>query len=242
MPENKIILRLNTFGPLLQKEDIEKLKNTKRSKIVHNFLISHLESFFEKPINKISSQVLDRYCEITNQETHLSITPAYDEFILRIINPLIYGKKYYCLGEYISCISMSGLVGEMLAILLWKISEFTIKGVKVSTAQEKRLFGNHFERLGQERRLEILLTMQVIDTEDKVKFHEIKDIRNKYMHLWDLTSRQQEIDAKKCITNAMLLFKKISSIGLNVDDEGKQTININPLLLKFLNSTKEGNI
>ncbi len=168
----------------------------------------------------------------------MSITPAHDEIISRIIHPLIFGKKYYCIGEFISCIAMSGLVAEMLAILLWKISEISIRKKKISEDEEKGLFGKKFEKLGQERRIEILQTMYSISQDVAKKFNKIRKIRNRYLHLWAYNIKQQKIDALECIINAMHLFKIITNMGISVDKKGKQTINVNPMLLKYLNSRR----
>lgn len=231
MSKNKITIQLNRFGPYIEEaEQVELLTKLRHKK--NNSAIRRLEQFLG--ISPTEDH-LKRYLEITTKRTHLNITPANRKIFCRIIDPLICAKKYYCLSEYISCIAMCGLAGEMLAILIWKISEIAIQGLKISQEEEKEIFGKNFEKLGQGNRISILKVLTIITPDAWDRFNEIRIIRNKYLHLWEYDEKQQKGDAKKCIISALILFKNITNIQLKTF-KGEQFISINPSLLKYFNS------
>ncbi len=232
---NKIRIRLNTFGPYIKKQDIDDILNKKQKQPDQNWSIKILESFFERPISSINKDILNRYVEITTKKTHTNFSPAYKNIMERIVEPLVLSKRHYCLGEYISSIAVGGLTSEMLAHLVWKISTFKVSGKEISIDEEKKLFGKNFEKLQQIRRINILFVMKAIKHEELKKLDQIRTIRNKYLHAWEYDTKQQKGDAKKIVEFIFELFKTITDINLVLDSGKKQTLSINPHLLNFLN-------
>lgn len=236
--DNTILLNINRFGPHFSSADkkwlISKPKKEDVTDHKKEWTIKPLEDFLGKSFEQISKDEINRYCEITDQETHLSITPSqnYAQLTNRIIQPIILGKKYYTLGEYVSCIAMSGLAAEMMTLVIWNMSEFSIAGKGLDEAGQKILFG----RIDQERRIKILRLTNAIQDGDQKMLEEIRKIRNKYTHSWDIKSNQDKGNAKKLIRNTLILFKNISGIDLYIDDKGKQQLKVNPRFLKFLKS------
>ena len=233
--EQKVLLRINSFGTFIKKEEIKGLLSDSKNPS-ESFTKNIIESFFERPVSTLNDDILNRYVEITTQETHVNFTPSYQNIIERVISPLVSAKRQYCLGEYLACIALTGIIGEMLALLIWRMSSFSIKGVKITKLDEEKLFGQNFDMLRQERRENILITIKAIDNKLYEKFKEIRCIRNNYMHSWDYDTRQQKGDAKKSILSAFILYKAIADMSLVVK-EGNQTISINPKLLDFLKSS-----
>lgn len=233
--DNKVSLTINRFGPFLNEEDSKRiLKNE-----TLNITTRALESFFNIPRSYFNKDNLGRYREITNKETYIIFAPEYKNITERIINPLIAAKRHYCLSEYVSCIAVSGIICEMLALLVWKISSISIEGKILSKEEEENLFGDNFEGISQRRKIEILKTIKAIDQSASKTFHEVRNIRNKYMHSWEYETIQQKGDAKKIISNTFKLFKRITNMELKVDETGNQTISINPKLLKFLQTSNK---
>lgn len=229
--DNRILLQMNIFGPFIEKKNINKI--IKPENQVDKLNVKNLEIFFDRPISTLNKEILNRYCEVTTEDTHLGITPGYKDIIEKIINPLRLAKRHYCLGEYISCIAISGLIGEMLTILVWKTTELKLNGVQITLEQEEVFFGKRFEgHMGQERRINILLELKKINSSLHQKLYEMSRIRNKYLHSWERSSKQEKGDAKKAVTYAFQIFKLITDIKLVVEN-GDQKISINPQLLKF---------
>jgi len=235
--DNRILLQMNTFGPFIKKENITRL--VKQENMGDKLNVKSLEMLFDRPVSTLGRKILNRYCEITTEETHLGITPGYKDIIEKIINPLRLAKRHYCLGEYISCIAISGLIGEMLTILVWKITEFKLHGTQITTAQEETLFGKKFEGyMGQERRINILQELKAIDEALHGKLYEVCKIRNKYLHSWERSFIQEKGDAKKVVKHAFQIFKMVININIVVE-KGDQKISINPKLLKFFKEQYE---
>jgi len=236
--DNTILLNFNRFGPRFTDVDKEwllgKPARKKMSEHQISFSIKPLEDFLGKSFFKIGKREITRYCEITDQDTHLSIIPSQDyaQLTSRIIQPIILGKKYYALGEYVSCIAMSGLAAEMMTLVIWNMSEFSI-AEKLLTEEDQKIF---FGRMDQERRIKLLRLTNAIKDDDQNMLEQIRKIRNKYTHSWDVKSNQDKGNAKKVIRFALILFKNISGIDLYIDDKGKQQLKVNPRFLKFLQS------
>lgn len=230
---NKITIQINFFGPYLKKEEIPQVL----AKTNYPWIESHislLEFFFDLPISALSSEILERYVEITTKETHISIVPHTKEIFERLLKPLKSAKKNYCLGEYSATMALCGVVGEMLAILLWKINDVRLKGQPISAQDEKGLFGKTFEELGQEKKLRILRTFGHIDEVQYADFCSIKKSRNLYLHSWSSDFSKEKEEALAVFLKTLQLFKQITGIGFA--DAGK--VKINPLLFKLF---RDGN-
>lgn len=156
--DKRIIVQLNFFGPYVKKGDIPKLLDQNPPGTLLELQNDLLRSFFGLPSAILSREILERYVEVTTEETHTPIAPYTKEMFERLLKPLKSAKKNYCLGEYPATIALCGVVGEMLAILLWKINDVKLNGVPITEKEEIGLFGRSFEKLGQEQRLRILTT------------------------------------------------------------------------------------
>ncbi|PIT87070.1 MAG: hypothetical protein COU31_04840 [Candidatus Magasanikbacteria bacterium CG10_big_fil_rev_8_21_14_0_10_40_10] len=235
---NKILVQINFFGPFLKNEDVSKIlagQTFEEKNNLPDFKRELISSFFDLPAISLSEEMLKSYIEATTEESHMSITPHTKEIYERLLKPLKSAKKNYCLGEYSATIALCGVVGEMLAILLWKMNDVRLKGSAITEDQEKGLFGRTFEKLGQEKRLEILKTFGHTNNEQHQVFKNIKDSRNHYLHLWILDSTNEKSIALETLKKSFILFKEITGIGLA--DAG--SVKVNPLLLKLFKNIPE---
>lgn len=226
---SRITVQINFFGPFIKKEEIGKILNPEISNTIYQYERDLFEYFFELPFNSLSNEIIERYAEITTEESHCSIVPHTKEILKRLLKPLKSAKKNYCLGDYSATIALCGTVGEMLAILLWKINEVRLKNNLITERDEKGLFGESFEKLGQDRRLKILKTFSQITENQYQEFIDIKNSRRPYLHLWSADLSKEKDDALKVFKNTFKLFKDITGVGLA--DAG--TVKINPLMLKL---------
>jgi len=229
-----IIVKINFFGPFLKNEEIPKILDTKFSSTIFEFQANLLKEFFELPLSALSKPILERYIEATTEDSHLSVVPHTEEIFERLLKPLRSAKKCYCLGDYAATIALGGIVGEMLAILLWKINDVRFKGNSILEQDEVGLFGTSFEKLGQDRRLKILKTFSYINENQLINFEAIRLNRKPYLHLWTADLANEQADALNVFKKSFLLFKQITGIGLA--DAG--TVKINPLLLKLFENQK----
>jgi hypothetical protein len=235
--KNTILLNLNRFGPIFSESEKNWLLTKPKKKDIQQhkkISIEMLEGILGKNFSKIKKDEIKRYCEITDKETHLSITPSqnYEALTNRIIQPLLLAKKYFSLGEYLSCITLAGLSSEMMSHVIWGMSTFSMGGNAMDEDEQKVIFG----KIDQERRIKILYLTKSIDEDSRKMLEEIRKIRNKYIHSWDISTRQDKGNAKKAIRFALILFKNISGINLTLDKDGKQQLQVNPRFLNFIKS------
>lgn len=150
--------------------------------------------------------------------------------------PLRSAKKCYCLGDYSATIALCGIVGEMLAILLWKINDVRLKGEPITERAERGLFGKTFELLGQEKKIKILKTFGHINEIQYANFNLLRESRRPYLHLWNTDLINEQAVALDVFKKSFQLFKEVT--GTRLADAG--SVAVNPLLLNFLNKQPNG--
>ncbi len=173
--------------------------------------------------------MISRYKEISIEKIRLVAAPNEQRLLDKLIWPLRHAKAGYMCGNYIGTIALCGIVAEMIAVLLFEISDFKLNDKSMSEKGQKAIFGNKFEKLGQERRINILYAYDVIDDKIKQYFDTIRGIRNRYLHLWSEDHDRLSSDAITCYESA--LFVVVSVIGQKFSD-GK--IILNPSIMKYL--------
>jgi len=232
-----ITVQINFFGPYLKKEDIPKILDPKFSDTVLQLERDLFNWFFELPLSALSNEILERYVEATTEDSHTAIVPYTKEIFERLLKPLRSAKKCYCLGDFAATIALCGTVGEMLAILLWKINDVRLKGKPITEQDEIGIFGSSFENLNQDKRLKILKTFGHITEPQFASFEVIRKSRKPYLHLWTTNLKNEQSDALDVFKKSFQLFKEVTGIGLA--DAG--TVKVNPLLMKLFENiaTKE---
>lgn len=159
----------------------------------------------------------------------LFAAPFEERILDKLIWPLRHAKASYMVGNYLSVIALCGMVAEMVSLLAWSISETQLNGRLMTEADEKSLFGSTVEKLGQERRVQILWAYGLIDADGKRRFDTARETRRKYLHLWSQDHDSLPKDAVRIYHAALVLV--VGVIGQDVQD-GK--ILINSRLVKYL--------
>jgi hypothetical protein len=72
-------------------------------------------------------KLLARYRDINTEPVRLFIAPAEQRILDKLIWPLRNAKACFMGGNYLGTISLSGMVAEMVAMLLWEIMDSQIK-------------------------------------------------------------------------------------------------------------------
>ena len=172
---------------------------------------------------------IERYKEINREHTRLFIAPAEDRILEKLIWPLRHAKAGYMIGNYLGTISLCGMVSEMLAVLLFEISELRIDERPMSPDDQTALFGSTFEKLSQERRVKVLKAFGIIDKETIDAFELIRTKRRRYLHLWSQDHDSLPADAIAVFHGTVFIAVKV--IGQEIHD-GK--LSLNPSILKYL--------
>lgn len=173
--------------------------------------------------------LLKRYLEISQEKKRIFVAPAEERILNKLVWPLRHAKASYTVGNYLGTISLCGMVAEMVAILFFEISNFSINNRPMTTEEEKALFGSIYEKLGQHRRVEILSVYNIIDEETKKDFDLIRTTRRKYLHLWSKDHNTLPTDARAVFNSAVSLVVKV--IGQDIYNG---MILLNPVLVKYL--------
>ncbi|MGE3425039.1 MAG: hypothetical protein AB7N24_23570 [Dehalococcoidia bacterium] len=144
-----------------------------------------------------------RYEEIAAVADPLPIVPAEPTILEKLVWPLRHAKGSYALANYLGCIALCGMVGEMVAILLWDICKVSLQGHPMTDAEQRAMFSSTFEKLGQARRTEVLHALKLVDDGTKTAFDELRGIRSRYLHLLSQPHAQVATDARRAYDNAL---------------------------------------
>lgn len=200
--------------------------------ITSNSKVSHEEIFKYLCTPGLKTDIeslVNRYREISKEKQRLIAAPVEENILSKLVYPLHHAKASYMVGNYLGTISLCGMVAEMCAILLFDISNIQINEEPLYEKGQIGLFGSTFEKLGQERRINVLFSYGLIDDDLKSHFYTVKQTRRKYLHFYSHEHSKVETDSVDIFLSASTIVVNI--IGQNVKD-GK--IILNPLMLKYL--------
>jgi hypothetical protein len=175
------------------------------------------------------SSLVERYKRISTEPVRLFAAPAEPRILEKFVWPLRHAKASYIVGNNLAVVALCGMVSEMVAVLLWQLTEASLNARPMTPKEELALFGSSFEKLGQERRVRILEAYGVISPEEVKMFDTIRLIRRKYMHLWSQDHDRLSDDAVACFHAAIGLVVK--AIGQDIKDGA---VVLNPRLVKYL--------
>ena len=179
--------------------------------------------------------VAKRYLQVSvEEENRLFIVPAHPLIFDKLIWPLRFAKGAYALGNYLATIALCGTTMEMCAILIFEMNQSYVtqddSKRTLSNKEQVRLFGSTFERLGQERRVDVLLALKFIDEPIKEQFDFVRERRRKYLHFLSQGHERLPEDAVETFRKTIKAVK--SMLGLDVDASGK--IVLRPQVLQYL--------
>lgn len=173
--------------------------------------------------------IKSRYDYINKNSNKLKIAPAEHNLLEKIIWPLRQAKASFVLSNYIGTVSICGFIAEMIVILLFDISSINLNKSEIELDDQKNLFGDSFENLGQARRINVLYAFQILDKKSRDVLIEIKKIRNKYMHFFSQKHESLKADAKRIYEKTEEIVAHV--IGQKISD-GKFVLN--PDLLRYI--------
>lgn len=229
MSSNVFQAQINYFGALIKSADIDGVLDPQnKSQELTRELIENTLGLINGGLQR---EILERYVEITSEDSFLNIVPISDIVFARIVKPLRSSIRTYCLEEYESCLATSGLVCEMLSILIWEINSFSINGEELDVIGEKVFFGKPVAQLSQDRRLKVLNRLGMINDNNYRLFNTVRRSRNHILHDWSpVDNTEVKSEARQAHLNSMKIF--IDLVDMKID-QGKIT-NVNPLLLKYI--------
>ncbi len=180
-------------------------------------LLEHVLQFLCTPgSSNAVGDLVERYKRVSVENPRLFAAPAEERLLERLIWPLRQAKGSFMLGNYLGTISLCGMVAEMAAILLFDLGKVQLNRTPLDEGKQRALFGSRFEKLGQERRVEVLAAYGMIDQPLRAAFDLIRTRRRRYLHLWSADHASLESDAIECFKAAVLVV--VRALGLSVDN------------------------
>jgi hypothetical protein len=174
--------------------------------------------------------LLERYRAISNSN-EFPIAPAEKHILEKLIWPLKQAKGSFMLGNSLGTIALCGMVAEMVAILIYEMSSIAFNKRLMDKKDQENLFGRTFERLGQERRVDVLVFHGSVDDEMKQWFETVRAKRNQYLHIYSNDHANIDRDAIEVFNAAVRLVGKAIGPGV-VPGSGVATFN--PVLIAYL--------
>ena len=189
-----------------------------------------LVEFLANPSEEHSLEAaLRRYAIINESKERVFVAPNQEAFLQKLVWPLRSAKSAYVIGNFISTIAQCGMVSEMVALLWYEISDFSVNRTPMSESVASKLFGSTFEKLGQERRVGILAAYGLIDEEQKGHFDRVRVIRRRYLHLFSQSHDAIDSDALEAFRSSLVLVAKLMDISI---DNGK--VGLRPALMRYV--------
>lgn len=179
------------------------------------------------------NNLVDRYKEISIENPRLNMVPAEERILEKLIYPLRHAKASHVVGNDLGTISLCGMVAEMVAILYFDISNIMINGKKLDEEKQKLMFSCGFEKLGQDRRVKILKSFNIISQEIADKFDKIRIIRKRYLHLWSQDHGRLSVDAIEAFKATASIVAEV--IGQDFTEDGR--FKLNPQIIEYLKKT-----
>ena len=223
---NSVECTINYLGVIINSDDINNILSPEYNNN-ENPKYRILEKFLNLPLQCLPREVLERYIEITMKETYTPIFPISEKLFENLLTPLKSAKRCYCLEEYIATIELSAHLGEMLAILIWKMIK--INGKTIALRLEKKLLGDTIDKSWQAKRIEALDDLGAIKGNHVEILNFLRKTRVKYFHWWSHTIENAKQDAMKCFMKVSKLIKEIVQIEIK---DG--AIKMNPLLDAYI--------
>ena len=163
----------------------------------------------------------ERYRDISDIDNELFMSFHEPELNENVFWPLRQAKASYLTGNYVGAISLCGLVGEMMAILIHEL--------KNADESER----DKFEDAGQAHRVRILKEKGWISPSLVQMFGDIRGIRNRYLHVWNATESRVREDAGRSYEIANRLIKEAMGISFN-----SGAITFSPELAEYLKARR----
>ncbi|HET8540109.1 MAG TPA: hypothetical protein VFL83_09595, partial [Anaeromyxobacter sp.] len=133
-----------------------------------------LHYLFDQQAERTGEAFVRRYREVEHVAAAFPFAPDEPSVLQKLVWPLHHALGSYCLADYLGCVALCGMVGEMVAILLWEISPYPRGTPPLGEREARQLFGSSFEKLGQERRVDVLRAFRLIDDATKTAFDELR--------------------------------------------------------------------
>lgn len=189
-----------------------------------------LEFLCRDGLNKtVINGFVTRYRAITKKDTELTVAPDHALIQEKLIDPLLQAKTSYMIGNWLAVISLCGVICEVLSNLVYEINPLKFSAKELTEKQEIEMFGTAVIEMTQDRRTRLLKAAGIINDEVFQKFKDVRETRNKYIHMFKSNISGSKTDALRSYQSTVHL---VSSV-LNQKYDGKN-YSITPALYSYI--------
>ena len=125
---------------------------------------------FERPVEKVDPadllrdlcrdsepEALDvikqRYLRLSTSQLDIFVVPAESLILEKLVWPLKSAKQAFCMGDFIGCIALCGMVCEMAIVVIWDLAA-DLWDINDLEDKYKKIFAERkYERHGQAKRI-----------------------------------------------------------------------------------------
>ncbi|MDX2118347.1 MAG: hypothetical protein SFY96_09220 [Planctomycetota bacterium] len=172
---------------------------------------------------------MGRYQKIEKIDERLEGFPWEPVLVEKVLIPIHQAKVAFVMGHELGCIALCGMVGEMLAVFRFQISEYARTHGTTNRVTSGRRKVRNFEEQTQTQRMGLLKELGLIDSETKDKLAKLARTRNKWLHRLSETHEALSDDAIESYRLACELAEAFFRSG----GEGER-FNLNPDVLAYL--------
>ncbi len=190
-----------------------------------------LDYLFAPEAERTTDAFVSRYREVVSVAAAFPFAPAEPTILQKLVWPLRHALGSYCLADYLGCVALCGMVGEMVAILLWEISPYPRADPPLGDREQRQLFGSSFEKLGQERRTDVLHAFRLIDEKTRATFDDLRTIRRRYLHFFSQPHDSLEVDARTALDDVTKVVAFV--LGLTFKEGA---VGLRPELMAYLDA------
>lgn len=248
---SKVLINFNRLGWPLRFDEVEAVfqnvntgnfdqKDGDQEFDVVKYTARQIIELLQIPSEQVTKPMVRRYAMLSTEELYIPVTLARPEKIeQRIVSPLVSAKRLACLGqtEFLASIAMSGLVGEMLAIIIW---ESHSKERQSKNINEKILFNKGFDDVRQSQRVRTLHAFGYINSEEFGKFRKLASQRNRVLHSFTDEFSNEELESITivCYSLATTLLKEIFKITV----VNGNSLDVDYRIMNYLNKVSPANL
>lgn len=150
------------------------------------------------------------------------ILPANSSEFDIIVTLLKTAISNYIIRKPVGTIASCGMIGEIMTKFLFKVWNEIPQKQPLTENNQKRLFSDTFEKQFQQRRINILYELGIIDSSTKSFFDKVNEFRNDYLHIkkdlmnvdndaeeiWENTNKMLEHTLQMKIENKKIWLNK----------------------------------
>lgn len=217
--DRRVLVRMNVLGIDLAIDQVDAVLTNANN--IFEREKAWLTSFFQLDSpSELTRGVLTRYAEADAVMARISVGTNHEDIYDRLIGTLVSAKRCYSNAEYLACIELCALHGEMLANYLCITERGHLEKVFSSLPQKNQDFINadkgeeiYFsDKLNQTLRLRWLLKAGVISPDDRKQFLYAHGLRIKYFHHWSPKRGNERRDAMNALSKISPVTAKFLEI------------------------------